>query len=248
MPPEERVPFVPRIPDHTRLYAVGDIHGRADLLRTLHGLIRDDCAGLSVSVRRIIVYLGDYIDRGEDSKGVIDLLLNEPLPGFETVFLKGNHEAELQDFLVNPTGGHLWTQCGGMNTALSYQVRVAPRIVAEERMRDLRDQLLVAMPVEHQSFLASLRFRFELGDYFFTHAGVRPGLPLSQQRPPDLLWIRDPFLYYDGHFGKMVVHGHTVVAAPVVTTNRIGIDTGAYHSGHLTGLVLEGTEQRFLTT
>ncbi|MBF0190120.1 MAG: serine/threonine protein phosphatase [Magnetococcales bacterium] len=240
--------FVPRIPDHTRLYAVGDIHGRSDLLRTLHALILDDCAGLPDTTRRIIVYLGDYIDRGADSKGVIELLLSDPLPGFETVFLKGNHEAELQDFLVNPSGGHLWTQCGGMNTAASYQVQVASRISSEERMRELRDRLLEAMPASHQAFFASLRFRFELGDYFFTHAGVRPGLPLSQQRPPDLLWIRDPFLYHDGHFGKMVVHGHSVVTAPVVTCNRIGIDTGAYHTGHLTSLVLDGVVQRFLTT
>ncbi len=248
IPSFETAPMVPSVPDGVRLYVVGDIHGRADLLRQLHAMITEETAKLPELSRKIMVYLGDYIDRGDNSKGVIDILLDEPLPDFETVYLKGNHEAEFQDFLSNPIGGHGWTMFGGMSTALSYQVRVSARISSEARMGELRDKLLEAMPKRHQVFFASLRFRFELGDYFFTHAGVRPGIPLNQQKPPDLLWIRDSFLHYGGRFEKIVVHGHTVSQSPVVASNRIGIDTGAYHSGHLTCLVLEGSQQRFLST
>lgn len=245
---EETVAFVPCVPQGVRIYAVGDIHGRSDLLRRLHSMILAEMATLPASHRKIVVYLGDYIDRGDDSKGVIDILLDEPIPDCENIYLKGNHEAEFQDFLTNPIGGHAWTMFGGMSTALSYQVRVPSRVSAEERMRELRDKLLEAIPKRHQVFFSSLRFRYELGDYFFTHAGVRPGVLLSQQKPPDLLWIRDPFLQYSGRFEKMVVHGHSVSDKPEVTHNRIGVDTGAYHSGHLTCLVLEGTQQRFFST
>ncbi|GAB0057042.1 hypothetical protein SIID45300_01362 [Candidatus Magnetaquicoccaceae bacterium FCR-1] len=241
-------PYTPSLPEGMRVYAIGDIHGRADLLRQLHGMIRADWADLPGSVRRVVIYLGDYVDRGEDSKGVIDILLDEPLTGCETIYLKGNHEAEMEDFLVNPVGGHGWPQYGGMAMALSYQVRVPGRISADERMRELRDRLLEAMPATHQAFFTGLRFRHEIGDYFFCHAGVRPGVPLNRQTPPDLLWIRDPFLFYPGRFEKMIVHGHTVMATPMTTSNRISIDTGAYHSGHLTCLVLEGESQRFLMT
>ncbi|NGZ06136.1 MAG: serine/threonine protein phosphatase [Magnetococcales bacterium] len=236
------------MPAHTRVYVIGDIHGRADLLRQLHDLIRADWSELPTEWRKVVVYLGDYIDRGEESKQVIDLLLDDPLPDCERIFLKGNHEAELQDFLVNPTGGHLWTQFGGMATALSYQVHVPPMISAEERMRTLRDQLLEAMPTSHQAFFSSLRFRYELGDYYFVHAGVRPGIPFNRQRPPDLLWIREPFLLHDTPMEKMVVHGHTVMESPVQAPHRIGIDTGAWYSGRLTCLILEGGDQRFLMT
>ncbi|MEO5345089.1 MAG: serine/threonine protein phosphatase [Magnetococcus sp. YQC-9] len=241
-------PYTPRLPEGMRVYAIGDIHGRSDLLRQLHGMIREDWAGLSDACRRIVVYLGDYIDRGEDSRGVIDILVNNPLTGCETVFLKGNHEVEMEDFLINPVGGHGWPEYGGMAMAMSYQVRVASRVSAGERMRALRDQLLEAMPAEHQAFFTRLRFRYEVGDYFFCHAGVRPGVPLHRQSPPDLMWIREPFLVHSGRFEKMVVHGHTVMTNPVITPNRIGIDTGAYYTGHLTALVLEGTTQRFLAT
>lgn len=245
---ESVAPYVPQIPEQTRVYVVGDIHGRADLLRELHEMIRVDWSDLPADWRKVVVYLGDYVDRGEESRQVIELLVDEPLTGCETVHLKGNHEAEMQDFLMNPVGGHMWTQFGGMATALSYQVRVPPMISAEERMRALRDQLLEAMPTAHQAFLSSLRFRYELGDYFFVHAGVRPDLPLSRQRPPDLLWIREPFLLHDAPLEKRIVHGHTVMEAPVVAPHRIGIDTGAWYSGRLTCLVLEGAQYRFLMT
>ncbi|MEO5332220.1 MAG: serine/threonine protein phosphatase [Magnetococcus sp. YQC-5] len=241
-------PWTPGIPEGVRLYVVGDIHGRSDLLRKMHAMIQADMAPLPASQRKLVIYLGDYVDRGDDSKGVIDILLDEPIPGAESIHLKGNHEAEMQDFFVNPVGGHTWTQYGGMSTALSYQVRVPARISAESRMLELRDKLLEAIPQRHQAFLSSLRFRYEVGDYFFVHAGVRPGTPLKLQLHPDLLWIRNPFLEYEGRFEKMVVHGHTVSESPVITHHRIGIDTGAYYSGHLTCLVLEETKQHFLVT
>ncbi|MBF0128055.1 MAG: serine/threonine protein phosphatase [Magnetococcales bacterium] len=247
-PGETGEPFVPALPDGVRIYVVGDIHGRSDLLRRLHHLIAADIASAPGVRQKIAIYLGDYIDRGDDSKGVIDLLLDEPVPDCETIHLKGNHEAELQDFLVNPTPGHAWTLFGGMSTALSYQVRVPARVSAESRMREMRDRLLESLPKRHQLFFASLRFRHEAGDYFFTHAGVRPGVPFSLQKAPDLMWIREPFLNYTGRMEKMVVHGHTTCEFPVITRHRIGIDTGAYYSGHLTCLVLEGDRQRFLAT
>lgn len=237
-----------RVPDNTRVYAIGDIHGRVDLLRRLHAMIEQENAGLPEGVRKIVVYLGDYIDRGDGSRAVIDLLLEQPLPGCERVHLKGNHEAELQDFLANPRPSHTWTLYGGMATALSYRVRTAPRISALERMQELRQKLLEAMPPAHQAFFSSLWFRFEIGDYFLVHAGVRPGVALDKQNPADMLWIREPFLSTKQSFGKRVVHGHTVTDEPEVRTNRIGIDTGAYFSGRLTCLVLEGESFRFLVT
>ncbi|MBF0181591.1 MAG: serine/threonine protein phosphatase [Magnetococcales bacterium] len=249
LPPEmPEDPFPPTVPEGVRVYVVGDIHGRSDLLRRLHALIAEDLANGPAPRQAFVVYLGDYVDRGDDSKGVIDILLDEPVPGCEAVFLKGNHEAEMQDFLSNPVAGHAWTLFGGMSTALSYQVRVPARIAAEERMRELRDKLVETIPKRHQIFFASLRLRFELGDYFFTHAGVRPSTPLEMQKIPDLLWIREPFLSHAGRLEKMIVHGHTVSQEPVITRNRIGIDTGAYFSGHLTCLVLTGAERRFLMT
>lgn len=238
----------PRVPENCRVFVIGDIHGRVDLLQRLHGMIAGEVAAGPPSLENVVVYLGDYIDRGEQSREVIDLLLEQPLTGCQLVHLKGNHEAELQDFLSNPTGGHAWTVHGGMATALSYRIKVAARISASERMREMRDQLLAGMPRSHQEFLSSLRFRYEVGDYFMVHAGVRPGVALDKQRPVDMLWIREPFLSAERPFERCIVHGHTISAEPVVTPVRIGIDTGAYHSGRLTCLVLEGAERRFLST
>lgn len=237
-----------KVPAGTRVYAVGDIHGCASLLRHMHELVREDARHLADNTQKIIVYLGDYVDRGDTSREVVDELLREPLPGFIAHHLKGNHEGEMLDFLVNPKPDHPWMQYGGVATISSYRVRVANRISAVERCLELRDRLLAAIPKGHHDFFAGLQNRFEIGDYQFVHAGVRPGVDLGQQNSVDYLWIREPFLSSLEYFGKVVVHGHTIVPAPMILPNRIGIDTGAYYTGKLTCLVLEGEERRFLST
>lgn len=239
----------PRIPEGVRLYAVGDIHGQFYLLRNLLAMILQDAHTAPEQTRRVVVYLGDYIDRGDASKAVIDLLLQDPLPGFESVYLKGNHEDAMENFLANPTPNHGWTVHGGMSTLLSYGVRIAAGgTSAENHATLLRDKLVEAIPPEHKTFFTGLRTRFEMGDYFFVHAGVRPGVALDQQNPDDFLWIREPFLSNRQKYDQFIVHGHTISDAPTRFNNRIGIDTGAYYSGKLTCLVLAGEEQRILST
>lgn len=247
--PEETFPPA-RIPDDTCLYAVGDVHGRLDLLRQMQALILQDAAALPEQTRRIVVYLGDYIDRGDASKGVVDLLLNAPLPGFETIHLKGNHESAMADFLTNPTPGHLWTVYGGLSTVVSYGIRMpnTHHPSSETYAYTLRDKLMEALPAEHTTFYSGLRIRFQIGDYFFVHAGIRPGVALAAQDPNDLLWIREPFLNDRQKHEHVIVHGHTDTKEPVMAGNRIGIDTGAYYSGRLTCLVLAGETQKFLST
>ncbi len=237
----------PEAPADSRIYAFGDIHGRADLLRRLHALVHDD-AYRRQAPRNVAVYLGDYIDRGEDSSAVIDLLLDEPLPGFETITLKGNHEDSLLRFLEDTAIGPAWLLYGGRETLASYGVR-PPAPGADERdFERARQELRVRLPERHRRFFAGLKLSHEEGDYLFAHAGVRPGVPLDRQAEDDLLWIRDEFLFSDAEFGKIVVHGHTISERPDVQRNRIGIDTGAFASGRLTCLVLEGTDWAFLQT
>lgn len=242
-------PEVPaRIPDGYRVYAVGDIHGRFDLLKKLYDSIEADSCTIAPGQRKIVIQLGDFIDRGDQSREVIDFLLANPLPGFESVFIKGNHEAEMGSFLTQPLPGHGWLAHGGLATLASYHVRVANRISAEEKMVDLRDGFLQALPMTHKNFFAQLRYCYELGDYFFVHAGIRPGVPLQRQKPEDFLWIREPFLNACQYHGRVIVHGHTMTERPVTLPNRIGIDTGAYYSTKLTCLVLERESKRFLST
>ncbi|MBF0110627.1 MAG: serine/threonine protein phosphatase [Magnetococcales bacterium] len=236
------------IPSGLRIYAVGDIHGRADLLGHLLDLINVDALAIPATTRKMAIFLGDYIDRGDHSREVIDRLLNDPLPGFETVFLKGNHESEMMSFLAQPDPVHGWLQHGGQATLFSYRVRAANRISAQEKMMELRDGLLKAIPKEHQRFYSDLRLSVALGDYLFVHAGVRPGVALERQNPVDLMWIREPFLSSPLYHGRMIVHGHTVTERPITLPNRIGIDTGAYYSARLTCLVLEGETRRILST
>ena len=234
----------PEVPPGTRVYAVGDIHGRVDLLRQMHELIHLD-AYHRQAPRNVIVYLGDYIDRGTDSPAVLDLLLDAPLPGFISVHLKGNHEDSLLRFLVDPSIGPAWLAYGGAATLLSYGVR--PPDAAAHLPRAQHD-LAQRLPERHRRFMAGLTPSHSEGDYFFVHAGVRPSVPLEQQIEEDLLWIRDEFLESDAEYGKIVVHGHTITSRPDVRRNRIGIDTGAFASGTLTALVLEGAEWSFLQT
>lgn len=240
-------PLPAEVPAGTRLYAIGDIHGCLGPFRALLAQVRDDAAAHPAR-RKVVVYLGDYIDRGTDSRGVIELLLTDPLPGFEAVHLKGNHEESLIRFLEDEQIGPQWFSYGGDATLYSYGVR-PPRIITD-RQELLRAQREFGrkFPAEHRAFFDRLGLMHVEGDYAFVHAGVKPRVPLDQQISEDVLWIRDEFLQSSLDFGKIVVHGHSISDTPAVRSNRIGIDTGAFASGHLTCLVLEGTQRDFLAT
>ena len=225
-----------------RVYAIGDVHGCRKELDRLTEMILCDCE--TAPADRRIIYLGDYIDRGPDSKGVIEKLLNPP-SGFEVEHILGNHDQSLLDFLVDPQVFLTWQNFGARETLMSYGVR-PPLFEQEGAFMKARDELREALPPRHLAFFQSLSSSVVVGDYFFVHSGVRPGIPLERQMREDLLWIRDDFLASNARFGKVVVHGHTPAMVPERRSNRIGIDTGAYMTGRLTAAVLEGTECRFL--
>ena len=236
-----------KVPEGTRVYVVGDIHGRADLLEKLHGQILEDAKAF-VSGRTVVVYLGDYVDRGLQSRAVIDLLLDAPLAGFEAVHLKGNHEQFLLEFLADASIGLDWLFNGGDATLYSYKVGRTGAWSSDEGLRRLQADFRANLPERHLQFFRSLGLSHVEGDYLFVHAGVKPGVPLEQQKEYDLLWIREEFLYAQADYGRVVVHGHTIAPGPEVKANRIGIDTGAFASGKLTCLVLEGEARTFLQT
>lgn len=233
-------------PPDSCIYAIGDIHGRADLLAELYGLIRAD---RTQAARRVVVHVGDYVDRGDQSRAVIDLILSKPLPGYECVHLLGNHEQFMIDFLNNPAIGPVWFMNGGDATLASYRVALKGGDTTREGMmlrmqQDLREKL----PPAHRAFLNTLKLTHREGDYLFVHAGIRPGVALAAQVPEDVLWIREEFLFSGANHGACVVHGHTICDEPEFKANRIGIDTGAFMSGRLTCLVLEDDRQRVLQT
>jgi serine/threonine protein phosphatase 1 len=227
-----------------RLYVVGDIHGRLDLLDQLIEAIHRDAntyAGNSLTVT-----LGDYIDRGPNSRGVIDRLLTNPFPG-DYIALKGNHEALLEKFLDQPESGTYWRQLGGLETLHSFGIPVAPLMMGQQ-FENAAEQLGAALSPERVKFLSSLKLSLTVGRFFLCHAGVRPSVALDHQNEQDLLWIRDEFLNCEQDFGKIVVHGHTPIERPEVRPNRINIDTGAFATGRLTCLILEGGGYRFIST
>jgi serine/threonine protein phosphatase 1 len=236
----------PRVPKGTRVYAVGDIHGRADLLAEINQLIHED-AYEHQAPRNVVVYLGDYVDRGPQSDAVIDLLLDRPLPAFVRVHLVGNHEDSLLRFLTDAQIGPAWLEYGGAATCHSYRVKPPDPTSPRDLMR-AQEELRQKLPERHLRFLRTLAVSHEEGDYFFAHAGVRPGVPLHAQSSEDLLWIRREFLDSTAEFGKIVVHGHTITDLPEVRRNRIGIDTGAFASGKLTCLVLVDDSWSFIQT
>src|SRR5262245_15123153 len=220
-----------------RVYAVGDVHGRADLLRQLLSGIDADLAAHPIATV-IHVLLGDYIDRGPASREVLDLLIERGRQHRSCVYLKGNHEALLERFLREPDVLGEWRHVGGIETLLSYGVRPTFNPDQLEEIA-LAKALANALPQTHRHFLRRLRLSFSCGDFFFAHAGVRPGIPLAEQKEEDLLWIRDEFLHCDDNFGKIVVHGHSPVREVEFHSNRINIDTGAFATGNLTCLRIE---------
>lgn len=239
--------FKPPLEDHRRIYAIGDIHGRLDLLDQLHSMILDDLSSAPAGTRSAVIYLGDYIDRGPDSRGVIDRLLWEPLAVSECIHLCGNHDDFILKFLEDPSVAPVWLRNGGDATLESYGVSV-PEEEDRTTLLRLRDALQDRLPEGHRDFIRRLPYSHAEGGYFFAHAGVRPGVPLEAQTPYDLMWIRGDFLESDADFGKVVVHGHTPTPTVTVKDNRIGIDTGAVWTGVLTAVVLEGNQHRFLAT
>jgi serine/threonine protein phosphatase 1 len=238
----------PALPKGQLLYAVGDIHGRLDLLEAMLDLIEADAGTRAHVERRTLIFLGDYVDRGPDSRGVVERLIDDPLQGFEAHFLKGNHEAILLDFLAEPWRLDHWLLNGGDATMESYGVDTARLARLGAPPEVWRNAFAEALPEAHLRFFGSLKLSVSLGDYLFVHAGVRPGVPLSAQSEADLIWIRGPFLDYNQPFGKIVVHGHTPVREPVMRPNRIGIDTGAVFTGRLTALRLQDGALDFLQT
>jgi serine/threonine protein phosphatase 1 len=227
----------------SRVYAIGDIHGRADLLDRMIEAIARDLAQRPTQTA-LTVTVGDYVDRGPDSRGVIERLTRNP---FRTPFvaLRGNHESIFEEFLRDPSIADYWRRLGGLETLHSYGVDVAP-LMRGRGHEEAAAALRAALPQSHVTFLASLRLTHSVGRYFLCHAGVRPGVPLARQREEDLLWIREEFLDSRADFGKVVVHGHTPCEAPELRPNRINVDTGAFMSGQLTCAVLEDEGVRFL--
>lgn len=237
-----------QVPPGVCVYAVGDIHGRADLLFHMHQLIIEDANLLTPGTDRLVIYVGDYVDRGLESRQVVDLLLHQRLEGFHPVHLLGNHDAWLLSFLVEAEVGPTWLRYGGDATLHSYGVKLGLPVDDPRYYQELQSQLRQRVPRTHVEFLQGLELRYEIGDFLFVHAGVRPTIPLEHQSAEDLLWIREPFLSSRRDLGKVVVHGHTVEDEPAVRANRIGIDTGACWTGRLTCLVLEEDSYRFLST
>ena len=231
-------------PEGTVVYAVGDVHGCLGLLQRLQQQMMEDMAGRSAR-RRVVVYLGDYVDRGPDSCGVIEHLLSAPLPDCESVHLAGNHERWMLRFLDDAAVGGPWLRNGGGDTLMSYGLPSLPPAGAD-RLAAVRQQLRAALPQTHKAFLEGLALSHVEGDYFFAHAGVRPGVPLAEQSEDDLTWIREEFLYSNADFGKVVVHGHAPAPTPEQFSNRICVDTGAFMSGFLTAAILDGASVSFL--
>lgn len=227
---------LPSIPKGLRIYAVGDIHGRLDLLEKLLCLIKTDLTQHPTK-RAVHVFLGDYIDRGSWSRETIDRLIKHGEEN-ESIFLRGNHELIAIACLSDRAKIDQWLRLGGMMTLASYGV-AAELFANRKQIAEMQLAFHNALSPAHFQFFRSLRNSFSCGDYFFAHAGARPHVELSRQSESDLLWIRGEFLSSAYDFGKIIVHGHTPTRDVEVRANRINIDTGAFATGRLTCLVLE---------
>jgi serine/threonine protein phosphatase 1 len=233
------IPAPASLPPGQRVYAIGDVHGCLDRLKAVHELIAADLAARPPE-RAVLVHLGDYVDRGPDSAGVVArLAAGISLPPLPTVNLMGNHEHMMLAALATGDAEttELWLANGGADSLLSWNV---PRSAQPREWPSY-------LPMQHLLFLRDLAVRHEVGGYLFVHAGIRPGIPLDRQNRHDLMWIREPFLSCTEPFGPVVVHGHTPRQEPVVRPNRIGIDTGAVMGGVLTCAVLEEDRLGFIT-
>lgn len=234
------------IPEGRRVYAIGDIHGRNDLLqRLLDKIIKDNSQ--RDEAQNEIIFLGDLVDRGPDSAGVIDTAMRAKAELGNVRFLMGNHE---EVYLAAAKGDEkavrFFNRIGGRETILSYDITKQEYI--ELDMAQLARRIPELFPQSHIDFISEFEDQITIGDYAFVHAGIRPGVPLSEQRQKDLRWIREDFLSAEEAYEKIVVYGHTINEDVAETGTRIGIDTGAYYSGKLTALALQGSERWYLDT
>lgn len=230
-----------------RLYIIGDIHGRSDLLDRIVDEINRDINEFGWQ-ESLTITLGDYVDRGPDSRGVLDRLSRNPFPT-DYIALKGNHEAIFEEFVNQPSVANHWRDLGGLETLHSYGVPM-DNLMLGKGFEEAARALSAVIPEAHRTFLASLKTHISIDNCFLCHAGVRPNVPLDRQNANDLLWIRDEFLNSRQSFGKMIIHGHTPNEWPEVRPNRVNLDTGAFATGRLTCLVLDRdcNRERFLFT
>lgn len=229
-------------------YAIGDIHGRADLLAGLLQILdREVAEAPRQGGAPLVVFLGDYVDRGPASAGVIDLLLQQRPADCERRYLLGNHEQAMLAFMEAPATNRAWLAFGGVETLASYGVEPPSPHSADVDLEFAAADLRAKLPPAHLEFLQALELYVEEGGYAFAHAGVDPSRSLKKQRSKDLLWIRDRFLSSRRRFSHRVVHGHTPAAEPFADARRVGVDTGAYATGVLTAARIEGDQVRFLT-
>lgn len=218
------------------VYAVGDVHGRLDLLLKMERLISDDAAGFDATPW--VILLGDLVDRGPETAALIDHVMAEPPPGVRRLVLSGNHEALMLTALSDQQALRDWVEMGGRETLMSYGVPSALMDQGRPDLRALRASIAAHLPQDHLDWLAALPYLVETPEAIFVHAGLVPGRPIDRQRDDDLLWYRDRFEADYSGFGRKVVHGHTVVREPLVSEWRIAIDTGAVSTGRLTAVRL----------
>lgn len=230
-------------PEGVRLYAVGDIHGCHELMSKMHQRIMAEIMTDQPPDWRVI-YLGDYIDRGPASRQVLDFLASATQSDSRIVALAGNHDIGFLDFLAEPSPDSLFANNGGDATAFSYGVDLHVR--SPEAFAQTSESLRKAVPEEHLTFMRGLRLSVTFGDFFFCHAGIRPGIPLADQSSEDLVWIRERFRRHTGLHPKVVVHGHTPVTGVEIMPNRVNLDTGACFTGRLSAMVFEGSRKRLL--
>lgn len=233
-------------PKGLRIYAIGDIHGRADLLEKMLRMIDADHLGYRGD--SMVIFLGDYLDRGPNSREVIDILSRGSYGRLRFHCLRGNHEDIILRLFKDHSLASGWFHYGGLQTLRSYGIAVAHATQDFDELFHLRKQFEEAMPDAHKTFLASLPYTARFGDYFFVHAGIHPDRSMEEQDPHHFMWMREPFLSSSKLFGFTVIHGHSIRLKPEIRINRIGIDTGAYATGHLTCLMMQKDERKILST
>ncbi len=231
------------VPSGQRVYAIGDIHGRLDLFNQLLERIDADDAARGAAETTLIL-LGDLVDRGPDSRGVVERAMGLMASGRVRV-LAGNHEEMMLDSLTQDETLRHFMRHGGKETLFSYGLGFEEYCALP--LEQLRERMIALVPQSHIAFMEAMEDSIVVGDYLFVHAGIRPGVPLDQQTQADMRWIRREFLEHQGDHGHVVVHGHSISDEPQLRANRIGIDTGAFASGRLTALGLEGGERWFIT-
>lgn len=235
-------------PEDITLYAIGDVHGRLDLLKTMHQLIQTDLAEKRASGTGgqdwRIIHLGDYVDRGPDSAGVLEFLRQAIASDARHLALIGNHDAGMLDFLDHGRGDGIFANNGGYETALSYGVEID--FADPAQLAAGHAALRSAVPAAHIDSIRAMPYYLEFGDFFFCHGGVRPDKPLDAQDPDDLIWIRKPFLDWPALLPKVIIHGHTPVSSVDVRPHRVDLDTHAWQSGRLSAIVINGADKRFI--